>query len=433
MRPRSWLFILALCAAALNLRPAITSVAPELDSIQQALNMSPPLASLLTSIPVLCMGAFAPVGVRLAARVGMEPVLTGSVILIVVGTALRFFTHTAWFLLATAFLIGVGIAMASPLLTGFAKQHFPDRISGMISLYTLFIVFGSAAGAGFTVPLDHWLHGSWRAALGAWAVLGPLALIPWYAVLRGVRSKAVRTGETGISLAAADGLAAGRTERQGTGALPLASGRAWLLTVVFGLMSFMFYCFTAWLPPAVQAAGHNQAYAGAIGTVFMLVQIPITLLVPVLIRIQPGKRLWLITFSLFEFAGLALFVASGVSPVWVAALLGIGAGGLFPLALMLPVDYTSSALEASSWTAMEQSFGYLIGACGPFVVGFIRDRWEGFAPAFTFLMMVVAAMIATQLALGPGGGQAPGRQNPHRRPPHPLQAGDAAPDQLPEG
>ncbi|OIU69917.1 hypothetical protein [Rossellomorea aquimaris] len=48
--------------------------------------------------------------------------------------------------------------------------------------------------------------------------------------------------------------------------------------------------------------------------------------------------------------------------------------GLFPIALLLPLDATDSADEANSWAAMTQSGGYLISAFMPFIIGVIYDN-----------------------------------------------------------
>ncbi|CAK6481048.1 hypothetical protein ACPOM7_18505 [Peribacillus castrilensis] len=52
--------ILAFFLVAANLRPAIASVSPLLETIRYDLGMSSFAVSFLTTIPVLCMGIFAP-------------------------------------------------------------------------------------------------------------------------------------------------------------------------------------------------------------------------------------------------------------------------------------------------------------------------------------------------------------------------------------
>jgi CP family cyanate transporter-like MFS transporter len=64
------LLLLGLVLVALNLRPALTSGSPVLESIRQDLGLSRAAAGLLTTIPTLCMGVFAFAAARVSERIG---------------------------------------------------------------------------------------------------------------------------------------------------------------------------------------------------------------------------------------------------------------------------------------------------------------------------------------------------------------------------
>ncbi|MCZ8516426.1 MFS transporter [Paenibacillus filicis] len=383
MKTRSWTLVVALFLASLNLRPVISSISPLLETIRSELGMSASTASLLTSIPVLCMGIFSPIAAKLGIRHGIERILAIALVFIGAGTVVRWFTPSYTFLLATALFAGIGIAAAGPLLSGYIKRHFPGHVASMIGVYSVAMVTGAALSAGLSVPLQNALNGSWRSALGIWAILAVVALPAWWLfVLRPVEPNHAQTPAP-----------------QNAGRLPWGNGRAWLLTVFFGMMAIMFYSITAWFAPAVANMGYSKVYAGSMLTLFTFVQIPVTFLIPMLIHRFPNRLLWLIGCALLELAGLLLVTMSAVP--WLAAiLLGIGAGGLFPLALMLPIDETSNAQDASAWSAMTQSVGYVIGALGPILVGWIQDATASFVFAFIGLAVVCAAMILVQLAIG---------------------------------
>ncbi len=68
--PPVWVMAVALLAVAANLRTAITSVPPLLDAISRDLGLSHAAAGALTTLPVLCMGVFAPVATAIAHRLG---------------------------------------------------------------------------------------------------------------------------------------------------------------------------------------------------------------------------------------------------------------------------------------------------------------------------------------------------------------------------
>src|SRR5215208_43334 len=95
IRP-GWGLLVVVVAVALNLRPAITAVPPVLDTIQADLGLSAAGAGLLTALPVLCMGVFAPVGAALARRVGREVAVSCGLVLVVGGTMVRASTTRWW-------------------------------------------------------------------------------------------------------------------------------------------------------------------------------------------------------------------------------------------------------------------------------------------------------------------------------------------------
>ena len=54
----------AIVAVALNQRPAVVSVAPVLGQLRHDTGLSAAMGGLLTTVPVLCFGAFAPLARR---------------------------------------------------------------------------------------------------------------------------------------------------------------------------------------------------------------------------------------------------------------------------------------------------------------------------------------------------------------------------------
>lgn len=379
---KNTLMVIALFLVSLNLRPAISSIAPLLETIRNDLDMSASVASLLTSIPVFCMGVFSPLAAKLGVRFGMERVLGWTLALIAIGIVLRLFTATAPFLLITAFLAGVGIASTGPLLSGFIKRHFPNKVTTMIALQTVGITFGAALSSGVTAPLQNGL-GTWRGALSIWAILAVIALpIWWLFVVKNVGSR-----DNKVSLPK-------------YGKLPLGDGRAWLFTLSFGLMSLMFYTLTAWVPPIVHNMGYSQVYSGNTLTMLSTVQIPMSLLLPKLLKWNPSRLLWLLVGSSFELAGLLMLFFS--AEPWIAVIfLGIGAGILFPLNVLLPIDASANAEEAAGWSAMTQSIGYMISATGPFLFGWIFDKTGSFFYAMIFMMSMILVMMVIQFMVAP--------------------------------
>ncbi|MFC9712213.1 CynX/NimT family MFS transporter [Paenibacillus sp. NPDC056933] len=375
--------VLALILASLNLRPPITSISPLMSTIQGDLNISGITASLLTTLPVLCMGIFAPFSVMLSRRWGNEGAIVLALMLIGVGTALRLFVGATPLMMFTSFLSGVGIALAGPLLSSFIKQHFPTRVAAMVGIYSTAMVVGASISVGLSVPLQKILGGSWRGSLAVWALLVAIALPIWMKLVLSARKDRQSGPISAVNVEA----------------LPVKNSRAWVLTLFFGLMAAIFYSLTAWLAPAIQSQGYTKETAGSIQTLFTLISLPSTLFIPMLVHRYQRRVFWLVGCALMELIGVLMLNLS-VSP-WLAAIpLGIGAGGLFPIALMLPIDETNNAQEASAWSAMTQSGGYILGALGPLTIGWLHDATGSFIQAFYGLAIIIVLQIVVQLAIG---------------------------------
>ena len=91
--PLLWFAAIVLVAA--NLRPVIASVPPMVDRLAAGLGLSAVAAGALTTLPVVCMGLFAPAAAVLAHRLGSSAVLAGAVALIGLGAAGRAFLGVA--------------------------------------------------------------------------------------------------------------------------------------------------------------------------------------------------------------------------------------------------------------------------------------------------------------------------------------------------
>ncbi|MDI4571894.1 CynX/NimT family MFS transporter [Bacillus altitudinis] len=369
-------YLAALFLAALNLRPIITSVASMMSMIQSDLGVSALTASLLTTLPVLCMGVFAPVATKLSRRFGLERTLFFSIFLITIATGLRGTSQTVTILLMTAFAGGVGISFAGPLLSSFIKKYFP-KSPGIVSVYSISMTVGAALASGLTIPIYLRSEHNLPLALACWAVLGVIALILWLGLAR----KNQQADHADVPLR-----------------LPLRNKKAIQFTLFFGFMSSMFYSLTAWISPIALDFGNSPQYAAMLLTIFTLIQIPVALLVPAIVNRLGKPKLFLILCSLSELIGL-IFLLLPMPILPAVIFLGIGAGGLFPLALMLPIIETRTPEEAGTWSAMSQMGGYIMGGFGPFLIGLIFDISGHFQAAIVAMLAIVVLMIGVQLSM----------------------------------
>ncbi|TBL80990.1 CynX/NimT family MFS transporter [Paenibacillus thalictri] len=370
---KKFYLLLAVFIATLNLRPMITSVASLIGIMQSDLGMSGSTASLLTTLPVLCMGIFAPTATVLRDRIGLERTIFIALLLITGATALRVNVGSVLILVVTALIGGVGLSLAGPLLSAFIKKYYPTK-PGIVSIYSASMTVGAAVASAYSIQIYNRTDHSLTLTLSGWAILGVFALIVWSVFLKSSPGNHVRVVKS---------------------KLPFRNKRAMLLTLFFGLMASMFYSVTAWISPIAHSFGYSPSSSAMLLTIFTLIQIPVSLAIPVLVSKFGKRRFFLIFCSVMELIGIVLLLLKlPMLPAVIA--LGIGAGGLFPLALMLPIVETNSSEEAGEWSALSQFGGYIIGSLGPFLIGVIYDHSGSFVAALLAMLVIIVVMIGTQ-------------------------------------
>jgi len=345
------------------------------------LDMSRAQLGLLSTLPVLCMSVFAPFAQRISAARGHESAIFFATIVIAISTLVRAWAD-AWLMLLTAFTAGVGIAIAGTLLNTFVKQHFADRAMTVSGLYSAALCLGAALAAGLTAPITQW-SGSWRFALAVWCIPGCVGAMLWWRMLK--RDPTQR-------------LAA----KQIVPRLPWGVGKAWLVTIFFGLQSVTFYVVLAWLAPMYVELGWSASQAGALLSYWIAAQVAFILLVARFANRTHDRRPWLIACGL---AATIAFVGFAFAPLtmpwaWVL-LLGFACGGWFPLAMTLPLDYSRTPNEAGSWTAMMLFGGYAISGATPSLAGWARDSGSSYAAIFAAMAIVSATLVVLAVFLKP--------------------------------
>ena len=369
-----WLLALSLILIACNLRPVFGSLSVVLPEIMRDTGLTSTGASMLTTLPILCLGLFSLPTPALARRFGAERVLLMALVLIASGTLLRA-TGSVFSLFLSAVLAGAGIAMGNVLLPSLIKRSFALKVALMMGLYTLAVCGGASAAAAFTVPMQlHWFDGAWPYALAVWAALGVLAILIW--APQAAHAKPVSTD------AAAH---AGTLKR---------SALAWQVTFFMGLQSALAYIVMGWLAPILRERGIASAEAGYLVATSILMQLAASLLTPPLaarLKDQRGFTLALSVMILAAFLGL-LWGPLGL-PMWGwAVLLGLGQGGSFALALSLIVMRSGSAQVTAQLSAMAQGWGYVLAAWGPLLVGLLHSLTGSYMPTATLVIVLSAAM-----------------------------------------
>ncbi|MGW1025259.1 CynX/NimT family MFS transporter [Streptomyces sp. NPDC002577] len=396
-RPVVWvrrLAPLALMLAAVNLRPAVTSVGPVLEEARAGLGMSATTAGLLTSMPAVCFALVGFTAPRLARRFGSDTVLVTGMAAIAAGLVLRpLSTNSALFVVLSALALA-GIAVANVLLPVVVKQRFPHRVGVMTGFYSMALNLGASTAAAVTVPLARAFGGDWRVGLGAWALLAAAAVPPWLVL---AREKAGReragtanwTPETEPSV-------------PGSAIRPhlARSPTAWALAVYFGLQATAAYVVIGWLPQIFRDAGLPAETAGLLFAVTSVLGIPLSFALAAVagrLRDQSGVA---VTIGLFGLAGYAGLWADPAAAPWLwACLLGV-ANCSFPLALTMIGMRGRDSATVVRLSAFAQSTGYLLSIPGPVLVGALYEHSGGWRVPLVLMALLMVPQLAAGLVAG---------------------------------
>lgn len=373
--------VLGLFIASLTLRPQLLAIGPLLPLIRDDLGLPASLGGLLTTIPVLCMGVFAPVGPQIAARLGPRAGFAVCMALIGGFGILRALAPSYPLVLLGTFGIGLGIGVAGAIPSMVVSARLPSRPALGTGAYAAGIVAGSTVAAAIAVPLA--TGGDWRRSLLIVSAAAFVSLALWLLLVReGPEDRARRTV---------------RPVR-----LPWLNGTAWTLAVVFGLQSVLFYGSIAWLPNAYVERGWSTAEAGSLVAIANGMGLLTTMGVPLVADRFRARRPAILVAAAVSTAALVVVAAVPALVYPAVAVLGLGLGAILPLVLTLPLDVADDPASVGSVAALMLLGGYVISSTAPFVLGAARDLTGNFGASLWLLVVVGVAFTATCLRLSGG-------------------------------
>jgi CP family cyanate transporter-like MFS transporter len=370
--------VVGLVLVGVNLRPALASLSPVLEQVAAGTGLSGATAGLLTTLPVVCLGVFAPAAAVLARRFGAERAVGGLLIALAAGIALRSAGGVVP-LFAGTLAAGACIGVTGILLPGILKRDFGRQADLMTGVYTMALCLGAAVAAGASAPLSVWL-GGWQPALAFWAIPVLLAFVAWWPHMRHAHGKG----------------SAARIERVSLWNKPIA----WQVTLYMGLQSSLAYCVFGWVPVILQDRGLSAVQSGMVVAVSIMVQLITALGGPFVARLGRDQRPAVLLMMLICWAGLLGCLYAPLSTLWWwAVLLGLGQGGNFSVALSLIVLRSADARVAGSLSAMTQGIGYTVAAAGPYLMGVLHDLTGSWAVmGWLFSAIALASITAGMLA-----------------------------------
>lgn len=374
------LLVVAVAAAGLNLRTAITSLPPLFPDLQDRLHLSSATLSLLAATPVICFGVVSAFAAWLNRRYGEELILLAALILIAAGLLLRGVAPGVMLFPGTVLAAGA-IAVLNVLLSSMAKRRWPERAGLLIGIYLTMLSIGAILSSLLSVPLYRDSGQSVPLTLGVWAAPAALAALLWLPQLR------YRPARPAAAVAPAQ--ARLRVYRYAL---------TWQVTAFMGLQSLLYYSALSWLPTIFQDRGTSAVTAGNLLALMGGGNLATSLIVPVLAHRRPSQRALVIPSLIGTTAGLAgsLWAPLGSAPFWVL-ILGFSQGSCLGLAIFFMLARAPDSGVAASLSAFSQSVGYLAAAAGPLAVGLLHTATGSWDIPVAVLLILGAAELATGL------------------------------------
>lgn len=382
-RLSTWLALILVVLIGVNVRAVFGVTPPLVPAISDDLSLTKTAASLLTSVPILAMALCAPLGHALTTRLGADRTMISLLAFLGVAELSRLWIDSAMPLVLTAALIGGAMGALSTLVPAFIAHYLP-RFRGLATgVYTTAMALGVGLAAGTAQPITDHL-GGWRVALGLWGAVALLLVV-------------------GLAVVRAAG--AGMPERSGPPqriSLPLRERRAWFITAVYMVPTFLGFGVIAWLPSLFIDHGISPHTAALYLVLFQCVQVISILGLTALTDRSPGRRGVFAVVMVTSTLGTGLLT---IAPAGLAVpgllLAGFGIGGASGLALVKVQDEATSPQDATRLSSMSMLFSFAAGASGPFLMGALADLTGSLVPGFGLCFAVSALSMLLLIGMHP--------------------------------
>jgi len=394
--------VLAIVLVALSMRNAVAVIGPVFATISNDLGLDVVMLSFVGAAPPLAFAVAGLVVPGLVRRVGLEAMLIAALVVIASGEVLRAFSSEAVLLVASTTFVMLGIGASNVLLPPLVRRYFPERIGGFTSLYLVLMCVGASVPA-FTGVLIADAAG-WRFAIGLWAVVPVLALVPWLVMLRSPRPIDPITAP--ITTIAVDPLTVEFDDGEDVPApsptAPSAERRslvvsptAWAITAALALSSIGIYVAMAFLPSMLTSAGVTPVVAAFALGVAVILGIPQALVVPLLATRRAAVLPMIVIAASCGLIGwTGMLLAPAAAPVLWAFFIG-SVPITFPLSLLLVNTRTRSHRVTVRVSAFVQGVGYVVAGLFSFCVGLLHDATESWtAPTIVVLATMALAVPA---------------------------------------
>ncbi|MFV0375050.1 MFS transporter [Microbacterium sp.] len=381
-RREAVMLVVAVCLAAMNMRPTVTALGPVLDQIGADTGLSISALGVLAAVPLVTWAVLSPLTHTLGRRFGVDRLMLWSLLLLALGTGVRSISGPQATLWLGTVLIGAALAVVNVLMPAVVKRDFPGRVAAMTAVYSALLGGFGAIASGVVVPISLAVGGSsagdWRAAL---LISGGVLLLPGIVVWVWPALRSPKPSRPGRVKHPRTGIWGDRT--------------AWAVAGYMGLQAATFYMIVTWLAAIAVAAGHSPVAAGVDVMLYQAGSVIGAITLPLALRGRRDERFVAMGLPAVAIAALVgmLLVPTGVA--WWAVLLGLGSGAMLAMSLTLISQRARTAEDASALSGMSQGVGYAIAAGGPIVFGWLHTVTAGWTASIllTVVLLCVTGVV----------------------------------------
>jgi CP family cyanate transporter-like MFS transporter len=357
--------LLAVALTALNLRTAVTGFSVLTGDAAEDLHFGPLVAGAIGTIVTACFAVAAFAAPPLARRLGLERTAALAVTATTAGILLRAVAWSPTVMIVATVIAFAGVGASNVILIPIVKQHFPERLHAVSTMYMVLLQVGQLAAPLLALPLAH-AYG-WRTAAGGWAAVTAVAAVLWFIAVPRSRT---------------------RTEPAPAIAPPHVSWRTPLVLGLIGLMAMTtlhVYTLVTWFPAMLQDAGLSATASALLLSWFAGLGLIAAFVVPPLTkRMRNSYPIVVVCVVLMGvgYGGMLTAPAAGAF-VWATAF-GLGVS-TFPLCLTLIGSRAADPQSASRLSGLVQGVGYGIGCVGPLTLGAINQLSDGWNTTYVLL------------------------------------------------
>jgi CP family cyanate transporter-like MFS transporter len=375
--------ILTIALLAFNLRTAVSSISPVVTFIQKEIPLPIVTIGLIGIAAPLSFALATSLSYRPARRYGVEKTLMITIVMIILGHALRALAWDSTSLFAGSLLSLLGMGIGNVLMPVMVRKYFPNRVGLVSSFYITLTALSATLGSFVAVPVAEAF--GWRFSLGQWAIFSVLAAIPLIALLG--NSTPEKQPE----------------DQDGKRAI-WRSPTAWAIAGMQGMTSVFGYVSFAWLPLLlIEHNGVSVAQGGLLLSLFAIMGLPTSLLVPMLAAKYPASHTYITLFSGSMGVAGTLGILFGTNQMlWLFVILAGLGPSMFPLALTLFNLRAKKRSTVLAVSAFGQGISYSTATISVFTVGVLRELTGGWEAALwlMFGFALLAIPVAIQISKG---------------------------------